>query len=161
MDLAENGIDIFYIDESERFPLSVASCVRIPFLRPKQDGGWAFVIGDYENAAIKWRRNLSSTHSIRFRVEMHGYEILGRKGLYHKSHRNLTNPEATALYKDALASLTWLPDKSIMTTFATDQSELMGHKGIFAGLFGLFQRMRNQCGEHTGGLVFFDEGHKE
>lgn len=44
MDLAPNGIDIFYIDESERFPLSVASSVCIPFLRPKKDGGWEFVV---------------------------------------------------------------------------------------------------------------------
>jgi hypothetical protein len=36
----------------------------------------------------------------------------------------------------------------------------MGHKGIFAGLFGLLQRIRNQCAAHTNGMVFFDEGHK-
>ena len=54
----------------------------------------------------------------------------------------------------------WLPPRSIMSTYATDKSELMGHKGIFAGLFGLLQRIRNQCGAHTNGMVFFDEGHK-
>jgi hypothetical protein len=47
MDLAPNGIDCFYIDESERHPLAVASCVRIPFLRPKQSGGWEFVWNRY------------------------------------------------------------------------------------------------------------------
>jgi hypothetical protein len=46
-----------------------------------------------------------------------------------------------------------------MSTFATDKSALMGHKGIFACLFGLFQRIRNQCGEDVNGMVFFDEGH--
>jgi hypothetical protein len=160
MDLAPNGIDIFYIDESERHPLSVASCVKIPFLRPKAADGWEFVWERYEAAATKWRRDLSKNHSIRFREELHGYPILGRKGQYHRTWRNLTHEEATTLYKDALATLTWLPDKSIMSTFATDKSELMGHKGIFAGLFGLFQRMRNQCGENVNGLAFFDEGHK-
>ncbi|AMN38744.1 DUF3800 domain-containing protein [Rhodoplanes sp. Z2-YC6860] len=160
MDLAPNGIDYFYIDESERTPLSVASCVRIPFLRRKRAGGWEYVWNDYARLADKWRRQLSKDHSIRFREELHGYEILGRKGLYHKTHRNLMPDEAVDLYNDALAKLTWLPHKSIMSTFATDRSELMGHKGIFAGLFSLFQRMRNQCGAHTNGLVFFDEGHK-
>src|SRR5579883_1608551 len=146
MDLASNGIDLFYIDESERHPLSVASCVRIPFLIPKENGGWRFVWKNYLDDATKWRRDLSANHSIRFREELHGYQILGRKGQYHKTWRNITHVEATDLYADALKTLTWLPDKSIMSTYATDQSELMGHKGIFACLFGLFQRIRNQCG---------------
>ena len=161
MDLAPNGIDLFYIDEFERHPLSVASCVRIPFLKPKQDGGWEFVWNDYLDYATGWRRDLSENHSIRFREELHGYQILGRKGQYHKTWRNLTHVEATALYTDALKNLTWLPDSSIMSSYATDQSELMGHKGIFACLFGLFQRIRNQCGiERINGMIFFDEGHK-
>lgn len=160
MDLAPNGIDLFYIDESERFPLSIASCVRIPFLRPKKAGGWEFVWDQYASAATKWRRDLSKNHSIRFREELHGYKILGRSGQYHKTWRNLAHTEATHLYKDAFNTLTWLPDRSVMSTFATDESELMGHKGIFAGLFGLFQRIRNQCNTSTNGMLFFDEGHK-
>ena len=59
-------------------------------------------------------------HSIRFREELHGYQILGRKGQYRKTWRNLTHPEATSLYADALKTLAWLPDKSIMSTYATD-----------------------------------------
>jgi hypothetical protein len=161
MDLAPEGIDLFYIDESERHPLSVATCVRIPYLVPKKGGGWEFVWNTYLDDATDWRRDLSANHSIRFREELHGYQILGRKGLYHKTWRNLTHDEAVSLYADALKTLTWLPDKSIMSSFATDQSELMGHKGIFACLFGLFQRIRNQCGiESTNGMIFFDEGHK-
>jgi hypothetical protein len=160
MDLARNGIDIFYIDESERHPLYVASCVRVPFLRKNRAGVWEFVWPDYDRVADKWRRELSKNHSIRFRKELHGHEILRRNGLYHRTGRNLTHEEAEAVYKAALSTLTWLPQNAIMTTFATDRSELMGHKGIFACLFGLFQRMRNQCGDHTNGMVFFDEGHK-
>lgn len=161
MDLAPNGIDLFYIDKSERHPLSVASCVRIPFLVPKKGGGWEFVWEGFLADATDWRRDLSANHSIRFREELHGYQILGRKGQYRKTWRNLTHPEATSLYADALKTLAWLPDKSIMSTYATEQSELMGHKGIFACLFGLFQRIRNQCGvERINGMVFFDEGHK-
>jgi hypothetical protein len=160
MDLEPNGIDIFYIDESERFPLAVASVVRIPFLVPKGKTDWEFVWENYHAEAIKWRRDLSVNHSIRFREEMHGYRILKHQGLYHKTQRNLTPPEAVALYKDALASLTWVPKHSIMSTFATDKTELMGHKGIDACLFGLFQRIRNQClHDQVNGMIFFDEGH--
>src|SRR5260370_23061046 len=137
MDLSPNGIDIFYIDESERHPLAVASTVRIPFLRPKQ-GGWEFVWEQYLAEATSWRRTLSATHFIRFREELHGYKILRHQGLYHKTWRNLSPVEATALYNDALASLTWLPERSIMSAFATEASELMGHEGIAACLFGLF-----------------------
>jgi hypothetical protein len=159
MDLSPNGIDIFYIDESERHPLAVTSTVRIPFLRPKE-GGWEFVWDTYADAAMKWRRDLSKNHSIRFREELHGYRILRHQGFYHKTGRNLSPAEATALYKDALGTLTWLPDKSIMSTFATEASELMGHEGINACLFGLFQRIRNQCNQtNVNGMVFFDEGH--
>src|SRR5258706_10317361 len=142
MDLSPNGIDIFYVDESERHPLAVATSVRIPFLRPKSNGGWEFVWDQHLANATAWRRDLSRTHSIRFREEMHGYKILRQQGLYHKTRRNLSPTEATALYKDALASLTWLPNGAIMSAFATDTSQLMGHKGIAACLLGLFQRVR-------------------
>jgi hypothetical protein len=160
MDLLPNGIDIFYIDESERTPLSVASAVRIPFLRPKQDGSWHFVWERHLSAAIEWRRDISRKHSIRFRAELHGYEILGTRGLLHKTKRNLNPVEAVDLYHGALETLTWLPTESIVSAYATDKSELMGHKGIAACLFGLFQRIRNYCYRNeVNGMIFFDEGH--
>ena len=47
-----------------------------------------------------------------------------------------------------------------MSTYAYTKTELMGHKGIGAALFGLFQRLRSQCqDEKVNGLLFFDEGH--
>lgn len=161
MDLSPNGIDVFYnIDESERYPLAVASAVRIPFLRPKQDGGWEFVWDRYLGDAAKWRRELSKMHSIRFREELHGYKILKHQGLYHKTWRNLSPVESLGLYRDAFRTLTWLPEKAITSTYTTEKSKLMGHEGIAACLFGLFQRMRNHC-THTNvnGMAFFDEGH--
>jgi hypothetical protein len=100
MDLSPNGVDVFYVDESERHPLAVTSTVRIPFLRPKQNGGWEFVWENYANEATKWRRELSKTHAIRFREELHGYRILKHQGLYHKTWRNLTPLEATAAAAD-------------------------------------------------------------
>jgi hypothetical protein len=159
MDLAPNGIDIFYIDESERHPLSVASSVCVPFLRPKE-GGWEFVWDRYNTDATSWRRALCANHSIRFREELHGYKILKHQGLYHKNHRNLNPVEAVALYQDALAKLTWLPNGAIMSAYATNTSSLMGHTGIDACMFSLFQRIRNDCSHRNfNGMLFFDEGH--
>lgn len=159
MDLAPNGIDIFYIDESERHPLSVASSVCVPFLRPK-DKSWEFVWDKFNSSAEAWRRALSKKHSVRFREELHGYKILKHQGLYHKDWRNLSPTEATGLYQDALAELAWLPNGAIMSAFATDASSLMGHSGIDACMFSLFQRIRNDCNHrNVNGMIFFDEGH--
>lgn len=101
--LEKNGIDIFYIDESEQFPLSVATSVRVPFLRKTEDGtNWQFVYEDYLDAATKWRRDISQNQSVRFRQELHGYELLNRRGLYHRTRRNLTVEEARETYRFAL-----------------------------------------------------------
>ena len=109
-------------------PLAVASAVKVPFLRPKQNG-WEFVWQRYLVEAEKWRRELSKTYSIRFREELHGYKIFKHQGLYHRTWRNLSPTEAKALYEGALSSLRWLPDRSIMTTYAGSDSNLMGHEG--------------------------------
>ena len=160
MKLRDGGIDLFYIDESERSPLSVVAAVRVPFLR-QVEGVWTFVWQDYLDKALAWRKALSVNHMIRSRVELHGYEILAHRGLLLKTYQNLRPDEAYNLYADALGTLDFLPRNSIITAFATDKSELMGHKGIKAALFGLFQRIRSQCGQRANGLIIFDDGHPE
>lgn len=160
MKLRNGGIDIYYLDESERHPLSLVTSVRVPFL--KQVGGeWTFVWQGYLEKAIAWRRALSGNHNIKSRKELHGYEILAHKGLYLKGGRNLRPDEAYSLYVDALQTIDFLPPASIMTAYATDNSELMGHKGVKAAMLGLFQRIRRQCGENTNGMILFDDGHPE
>jgi hypothetical protein len=140
-------------------PLPLPARSGFRFSSPNRAAGSSYGIATLTQQP-KWRRNLSSAHSIRFREELHGYRILKHQGLYHKSGRNLTPSEATTLYKDALATLTWLPDKSIMSAYATERSSLMGHEGISACLFGLFQRIRNQCYQNNvNGMLCFDEGH--
>jgi len=160
MQLRNSGIDLFYIDESERFPLSLVTAVRVPFLR-QVEGIWTFVWSDYLDRATKWRRTLSENHNIRSRAELHGYEILSHQGLLLKGRRNLRPDEAFALYADALKTIDFLPEGSVITAFATDQSELMGHKGVKAAMIGLFQRIRRQCGAHVNGIMLFDDGHPE
>lgn len=160
MQLRPGGLDIFYIDESERFPVSVVTSVRVPFLR-RIDGVWTFVWQDYLDKAVAWRKALTANHNIRSRAELHGYEILAHRGLLGKGRKNLWPDQAVALYADALKSVDFLPDASIITTYATNKTELMGHKGIKAAMYGLFQRIRRQCGTELNGLMLFDDGHPE
>ena len=96
MELLPGGIDAFYVDESERHPLSVTTVVRVPFLRYEEEK-WRFVWPSYQGHATAWRRNLSAKHDIRFRDELHGYKILKHQGLYHRTRRNLSPLEAIAL----------------------------------------------------------------
>ena len=159
--LRPNGVDIIYIDESGRYPRFLATAVRVPFLRPS-DEGWRFVWHDHHRRADDWRRALSRAHGIKFRKEMHGHEILGRKGLYLRGDRNLGVRESVQLYRDALHSLTFLEAGSVITTYAGDGRTVGGADGIEACMVGLFQRLRTQCSVNdVNALVFFDEGHDE
>lgn len=159
--LLPGGIDVFYIDESVRTPLFVASAVTVPFLR-EGHFGWSFVWPHYYQRAELWRRNLSKTQSIIFRKELHAYDLLNCKGLYHKRGRNLSTDEAVETYTVALKTADFLPEASIITTYATADSAFAGATGVDVCLLTLFQRMRSQCeGRGTNGIVFFDEGHHE
>jgi hypothetical protein len=157
-----NGLDVFYIDESVRTPLFVATAIRVPFIRPYK-AGWEIVWPDYLAAAEEWRRKLSRDHNIRFREELHAYKLLKPEGLYHKENRNLSHHEARELVIDALKGLEGvLQPASIITAYATDVSEFAGNKGMSACLLSLFQRLRMQANaDRVKGMLFFDEGHDE
>jgi hypothetical protein len=159
--LRPEGLDIFYIDESVGNGHFISTAVRIPFLRPS-DPGWSIVWEDHLDKAEAWRRALSKNHHIKFREELHAHKLLKSAGCYHKSGRNLSHSEAFNVYKDALATLTFLDPGSILTTHATTRSSLYGTQGFEAGIVTLLQRMRSQCdAENRNGMVFFDEGHDE
>lgn len=161
MELLSGGIDLFYIDESAKHPLYAATAVTVPFMRRSGFLGWRFVWPEYQKKVEDWRRALSKNHGIRFREELHAYQIVKGQGLLKRNWRNLLPHEAVALYKDALATANFLPDASIITAYATDQSQFAGESGIGVCLLTLFQRMRSQCqARNTNGIVFFDEGHK-
>jgi hypothetical protein len=161
MNLSSGGVDLFYIDESAKHPLYAATAVTVPFIRPNQFVGWRFTWPEYQKKAEEWRRALSRVHGIRFREELHAYQLLKGQGLYRKNWRNLSPEQAVAVYRDALKTIDFLPDASIITAYATDKSSFAGEAGIRVCLLTLFQRMRSQCqARRTNGIVFFDEGHK-
>lgn len=142
-------------------PFYAVSAITVPFLT-RNLLQWRFSWPAFEEQAVKWRRDLSRNHNILFRKELHAYQILKCQGLFHKKGRNLSPVEAVDLYKDALATLTFLPQASILTTIASDKSEFAGQKGMSACMLALFQRMRTQCSvNRANGMVFFDEGHPE
>lgn len=142
MRLRLGGTDIFYIDESGSHGLFVFAAARIPFIR-FQDGHPTLVWNDYLDAATNWRRSLSATRSIRFREELHGVHLIGRRNRYHKARRNLFPDEAFDTYAEALQTLGGIvPDNMTITTCATTESRLFGNRGSDAALIGLFQRLR-------------------
>ena len=93
MELRTGGLDIFYIDETEKHPLSLVTSVRVPFLR-QVDGVWHFVWEDYLAKAVEWRRRISSELGIKYRKELHANKLLAHDGLYKKPNNNLRPDEA-------------------------------------------------------------------
>jgi hypothetical protein len=141
--LRSGGIDIFYMDESIRYPNFFATVVRVPVLR-NQENQWHFVWENAHDQAGQWRRLLSKRHNVKFRQELHAHEILGRKGLLHKQNRNLTVDESFSLYAEALSSLTFIEDGSIFTVASTAESNVLGNRGMDACLVSMFQRIKTQ-----------------
>jgi len=160
MKLRSGGLDIYYIDETEKHPFSVVTSVRVPFLR-EVEGEWTFVWSDYLQRAVEWRCRITARHSVRFSKELHANVILAHQGQYKKPENNLRPDEATALMSDALASLDFLEPQSIMTAYADDRTVLMGERRINAAMLGLFQRIRRQLGDDRNGMIIFDDGKPE
>lgn len=158
MPLRENGIDIFYIDESLHGEHFIATAVCVPFLRIENGhliDEWLPML----RAAETWRRNLSANKNIRFRKELHGFEFLGSKGLYKKGNLNLYPDEAHEAYHEALSTLSFLGPSSIITVHASQNTNLFGAIGLDAALNGLFQRMRMHCNAvGRNAMIFFDHG---
>ena len=80
--LAQNGIDVFYIDESGSADLFVVTSISIPLLRPTEDGRWRFVWKEYLDRYSDFRTELRSTHKIPIRKELHTSKLLSGGGTY-------------------------------------------------------------------------------
>jgi hypothetical protein len=135
--LRSGGIDIFYIDESVRYPNFFATVVRVPFLR-NQQSQWRFVWENAYDQADQRRRLLSKRHNVKFRQELHAHEILGRKGLLHKQNRNLTVDESFSLYAEALSSLTFIEDAQYLLSPRPLNRMFLAIKGWTLALYPCF-----------------------
>lgn len=161
MRLEPGGIDIFYIDESGDRDVFTMTAVSIPFLR-QMDGLWEIVWPDHFAFIRDWRRWLRSKHRVPVQKELHGVKFASGRGRYREGKQQFSRKGAAAIYRDMLASLTFLQKLSIISVVGTRDSELYGQTKLEANLHALLQRMRKAC-EASGrnGLVFFDQGHGE
>jgi hypothetical protein len=163
MRLADNGIDVFYIDESNDHNIYVVSAVTIPFIR-KVDGVWSITWGDHHANARQWRRKLKDELKIPVAKELHGLKLASGRGAYFKGKYTFPRPKAGAVYRRILESLSVVvPEASIITVAARrGGKQLYGKTKLEAALYALLQRMRTQCSVRgTNGMVFFDQGHDE
>lgn len=160
--MARNGIDIFYVDESERVGVFVLTSVSVPFLRPKWTR-WKFEWNDYYERYRAFRKELRKTHGISATKELHAAELASGRGNYGRGRRQLGSIAGSAVYRWILGKLdTFLPQDSIITATATRSSSLYGKTGLDAALIALFQRMQRTCkANRTNGMAFFDQGHNE
>jgi hypothetical protein len=164
MFLARNGIDVFYVDESGDRRIFVVTSVTIPFLR-LQDDRWAFEWDDYLDAYRDFRRELSKTHGVPLRKELHTQKLVSGRGRYRKGRpggNRFGKTAAAGVYLWTLRHLDFLPPRSVMSVVADDRSNLYGRTRLQACLYALFQRMQRACHSRgTNGLTFFDHGHGE
>lgn len=161
MELPPGGLDVCYIDESVDSDLYVMSCVAIPFLR-QHEGVWSVVWDDAFQHVRGWRRGLRLAHTIPATKELHGSKLLAGRGRYQSGQHQLSRAAAARAYGFALSTLSFLPDRSIITVTGRPGRSLYGHSRLEAVLFALLQRMRRAAeASQRVGFVFFDEGHGE
>lgn len=161
MELQKNGIDIFYVDESNDRDHYVLSAVTIPFLRPSENG-YRIVWDEYFKAAKTWRNEIKQNHDIPLKVELHAVKLVSGRGQYRKGKHSFQRPKASSVYRDILRRINFLEDGSIFCCTATTGAKLYDYTKLEASLYALFQRMRRQCqARKVNAFIFFDEGHPE
>lgn len=161
MRLRENGIDIFYIDESHDKQIYVVTAIAVPFLR-KVSGIWTIVWPNHLDESKEWRRRMKQNHSIPISKELHGNKISAGTGHYNRGKWNFTKAESRKVYGDILSDITFIPEKAVVSVSVTRGKNLYGRYRLEAAMHGLFQRMRLQCrANQVNAMVFFDSGHPE
>jgi hypothetical protein len=162
MDLEPGGMDIWYIDESSDSNTFAVSAIAIPFLRPKDGGGWQIVWDDHLAKARQFRKDLHKIHTIPTKPELHAVKLASGRGSYKQGKHQFSQKAGSAIYKWSLQQLSFLEPESIISVVGNRSSNLYGNTKLEAVMFALFQRME-QASLHNkrNGMVFFDEGHGE
>lgn len=161
MKMLQNGIDIFYIDESHDRHVYVVTAMAIPFLRPSE-GGPDLVWPEQFQAFKAWRKDVATGLNIPTRKELHGVKLAAGRGNFLKGKFNFHRPQAAKIYRALLGSLDFIPKESVMSVSADRGKSLYGNERLEAALYALFQRMRMQCSARkVNAMVFFDQGHPE
>jgi uncharacterized protein DUF3800 len=161
MRLPNNGIDVFYVDESTDSNVIAMVAVSIPFLR-SVSGTWTIVWDDHLENVKQWRKNLRINYGIRITKELKGSDLLSGRGQFLPPANQRAGATPIKAYREALATLTFLPPMSIVTVVGVPSSQLYGHTRLEAALYALLQRLRKACSVNDrAGMIFFDGGHDE
>ncbi len=163
MKLARNGIDVFYIDESNDQRSYVLAAITIPMMRVVE-GEWHIVWQDRLRIARDWRRLMNAEVKIPPAKELHGNKLISGRGNFYKGLHNFDKAKASGVYRNILRNLDQvLPPASIMVTSARrGATTLYGRTRLEAALYALMQRMRTQSvKQQVNAMAFFDQGHPE
>jgi hypothetical protein len=159
--LKENGIDIYYIDESHDRNIYVVTAVCVPFLR-NIEGAWTIAWPARFEAAREWRRLTKRAQGIPVSKELHGVKLIAGRGNFFRGKHNFSKAKASGVYRSILESIDFLPDASIMSVTANRGKFLYGNDRLEACMYALFQRMRTKASiDKVNALTFFDQGHQE
>ena len=162
MNLPENGLDAYYIDESHDRKIYVVTAVAVPLLR-KVEGQWTMVRRNHFEAAKRWRRAIKENLNVPVSKELHGVKLASGRGNFNRGKYNFPRPKCAGVYRAILRNMHHVPDASIMSVVSTrGASTLYGNQRLEAALYALFQRMRTRCQKTgLGAMTFFDQGHPE
>jgi hypothetical protein len=163
MKLAKNGIDVFYIDESNDQKSYVLAAITIPMMR-QLEGEWHIVWPDWLRDAKTWRKTMNAEVKIPPSKELHGNKLISGRGNFYKGQHNFDRAKASGVYRSILRNLDHvLPPASIMVAAARrDAKGLYGRTRLEAALYALLQRMRTQSDQRqVNAMTFFDQGHPE
>ncbi|MBZ0124292.1 MAG: DUF3800 domain-containing protein [Roseovarius sp.] len=117
--------------------------------------------GSFEKARA-WRKMLKEKHNIPVTKELKGSKLTTGRNRYDGGKSALYGIKAWNAYWDALQGLSFLPDRSIFSVYATRGGALYGNRKLDAALYAAFQRIERQNkAERERCIIFFDEGHGE
>jgi hypothetical protein len=163
-----NALSTVYADESGDQQRFVIAFVRIPtasITLPASEwdaealnNDW---IGWFEKVRA-WRRLLKERHGIPVNRELKGSKLATGRNQYNGGKKPLYGQRAWDAYWDALQALSFLPDRSIFSVYATRGAALYGNRKLDAALYAAFQRIERQNqAQRERCIIFFDEGHSE
>jgi hypothetical protein len=165
--LGLRGLSTFYADESDDKQTFVMAVVCIPTLTRLDDDalGIQHMRMDWDaylNAAKQWRGKLKETFNVPRSKELKGSKIATGRNRYDGDKNPIYGYRAIQLYRFALESLAFLPDKSVFSVCAPRGYKIYGHTRLEAAMYVALQRMQRQMeAENRTALLFFDEGHAE
>ncbi|WP_176954682.1 DUF3800 domain-containing protein [Albimonas donghaensis] len=152
-------------DDKQRFVLAFVSIPTASISLPSSEWDAEGLNDDwsaYFEKARTWRKALKEAHGIPLSKELKGSKLATGRNRYDRGRGALYGNRAWKAYRDALQGLSFLPDHSIFSVYATRDANLYGRRKLEASLYAAFQRIERQNkADRRRSMLFFDEGHGE